>query len=240
MPWACISAGNNGVASHAGLVVGDVADNSVAVGSHPARAHATRTKTHRFARRTPDLVNTIKMIYRRTSFYSSSAAIRVRRWSSGRRCRCDATEDSVRLIGKSSGVEERRLGLVGVTITKHQRPQTGDSYCPTVGDHERSLRSCQLGAVWSKDVYLPVAKVADQHVPCQGTESGRCDRHSPRRIERAGRCKATDEVATEVEYVNVTEPRAGRFVVHRRVLLRVTDVQLVIQSRYAEGNKACW
>src|SRR5579863_915996 len=164
-------------------------------------------------------------------------SIWIRGCSSGRRC--DATEDTIGLIGKSSGVEECGQWLIGVTVAKHQRPQAGNGYCPAVNDRERPLRGGQLGAVWSEDVDLPVAKVADQHVPCQRTEPGRCDRHSPGGIERAGRCESTDEIATEVEHVNVPEARACRFVMHCCVLLRVTDVQLTVQSRYAEGNEAC-
>src|SRR5579863_8108018 len=57
-------------------------------------------------------------------------SIWIRGCSSGRRC--DATEDTIGLIGKSSGVEECGQWLIGVTVAKHQRPQAGNGYCPAV------------------------------------------------------------------------------------------------------------
>src|SRR5579862_3947467 len=93
----------------------------------------------------------------------------------------DAAEDPVGLIREAGGVEERRQGLIGVTVAKHQRPQAGDGQCSTVSDGEPALGGCQCAAVGSEDIYLAVAKIADQQIPCQRTKSRRGERHSPGR-----------------------------------------------------------
>src|ERR1700740_2735012 len=89
---------------------------------------------------------------------SADRSIRVRRGSSGRRRRRHAPEDSIRLIREAGGVEERRQGLIGVTVTEHQRPQAGDGQCSAVSDGERAHGGRQRGAVGSEDIYPDVAK----------------------------------------------------------------------------------
>src|ERR1041384_5808241 len=54
----------------------------------------------------------------------------------------------------------------------------------------------------------PLAEVADQRVAGERAEALGRDRHSPRRVERAVRRNAGDEVAVRSEHADETEPRA--------------------------------
>src|ERR1700691_3549035 len=85
-----------------------------------------------------------------------------------------------------------------------------------------------------------IAKIADQHIPFQRAEAGRRQCHAPGGIEYTRRCKATDEVAVEIENVDITQAGTGDFVVHCTVPHRVRDVQLALQCHNAECDKAGW
>src|ERR1700730_14651777 len=65
------------------------------------------------------------------------AAVGVRR-GSGAGGWGNAAEDAVRLVAESGGVKQGGQRLIGVTVTKYQRPQTWNGYSLTVVDRERA------------------------------------------------------------------------------------------------------
>src|SRR6202163_4685040 len=111
----------------------------------------------------------------------------------------DAAEDTVRLIGQTGGVEQRRDRLIRVTVSKYQGPQARDSEYHAIVDRQGTHRGCQRVSIGSENVDRPIAKIADQQVPFERAESGRCNSDPPGGIERACRGEATDEVTAEVE-----------------------------------------
>src|SRR6202042_1609874 len=83
-------------------------------------------------------------------------------------------------------------------------------------------------------------KIADQHIPFQRAEASRRQCNAPGSIEYTRRCEATDEVAVEIEYVDITQAGTRDFVVQCPVPHRVGDVQLALQCHNAEGDKPGW
>jgi hypothetical protein len=69
-----------------------------------------------------------------------------------------------------------------------------------------------------------VAEVTDQQPVGEMSEARRRQRHAPGRVERAAGDDATDQVAVDVEHVDVAESRAGNVVLGICVLLGEGDI----------------
>src|ERR1700733_1286439 len=76
----------------------------------------------------------------------------------------DASENAVRLIGKTGSVKQRGQGLIRVTIAKCERPEAWDRQRPTIVDREGAHGGCQRGAVGREDIDFSIAKIADQQI----------------------------------------------------------------------------
>src|SRR5437868_810746 len=82
-----------------------------------------------------------------------------------------------------AGSEEQRVGgrlEGGRAVPKSQTPQAIDNNRPVI-----AVKPSGTLAAQAIGIDLPVAEVADQKRAAETPEIARCQRHSPRRVERA-------------------------------------------------------
>ena len=98
-------------------------------------------------------------------------------------------------------------------------------------------------AAGSKAADPAIAEVADQNPGAKRSEVQRRPRNPPRRVERAARRKASDQIAISVENVDEPVSRPLHIVVLQFVLLCVRHEQIAINERNAERRitgRHCW
>src|SRR5215470_3878317 len=123
---------------------------------------------------------------------------------SGRRRREERAEQPVRLVVRSGGKEQRRLGSRVGIVTEGQSPQAVDLQWPPIRavQHAAALVLAVAQRIRRVvSVNAAVAEVADQQVVAELAETSRRYRQSPWGVERPARGDPADQDAVGVERV---------------------------------------
>src|SRR6266700_7321351 len=134
----------------------------------------------------------------------------------------DLPKQAVRLAVGPGG--EDQLACLGcVPVAEAQAPQTvDDDRAPVLLPQLAETRT----GVRVVDVDVTVAEVPDQQVAAELTESGRCQREPPWRVQRATGDQTLDQSAVVGEDIHETVTRPGHVIMQNGILLGVGDVQL--------------
>src|SRR5882762_11664076 len=131
--------------------------------------------------------------------------------------------------------EIERIGTRRFPAAEGQGPQSVDHQWLAIG----AFQFIDETAVLVKYVDPAVAEVADEDVAAESAEGIRRTRDAPRRIERPATDQAPQQMAVGIEHIDKAVTLACHVVVLFSVLLRVSDEEIAIDVRYAEGRVAC-
>src|ERR1700720_135754 len=109
----------------------------------------------------------------------------------------DRAEEAV-TAAVGAGAEIERIGARSDTAAEIERPQPIDRDRVAA----RIFELTDECAVHVIDIDPAIAEIADQYVAGELTEARRRQRHTPRRIERAARGKAPQEMSVGVEDID--------------------------------------
>jgi hypothetical protein len=153
----------------------------------------------------------------------------------GAACWSDDPEESICLLVRTCR-EVQRVRARIAAATECQSPQTVDSQWIA----ELILQLIDERAVIVEDIDSTIAEVANENLAAEAAERKRCARDTPWRVERPSACKATQQVAVGIEYVDESTTAACIVVVLLFVLLCVGDEKVAIDVRDTKRGIAGW
>src|SRR5262245_6613299 len=146
----------------------------------------------------------------------------------------DLSKETVHFVVQARSEEELVTPAREAIIPERQSPETIDRDRITVLVRELALEGPRR-KIESIDATIP--EVADQQAVAELAKIVRCDHQAPRRVERAMRREASEQIALGIEDTHETMPRARLIVVLVRLLQRKGHEQVAVDGLDAEGSK---